>query len=81
MELVSPHKRVIGLKRGEHYRDSATYYAARPVQGNAARWIKALTRYGFIPAAFGFDLRGETRMAFESGQECTRSPKKSLLSR
>jgi transposase len=38
------------LKRREHYRDSATDYEALTVQRNAPRWIKALTRYGFIPA-------------------------------
>jgi transposase len=37
------------LKRGEHYRDSATNYEALSVQRNAPRWIKALTRFGFIP--------------------------------
>uniref|UniRef100_A0ABX1PRA9 IS110 family transposase n=2 Tax=Aromatoleum anaerobium TaxID=182180 RepID=A0ABX1PRA9_9RHOO len=39
------------LKRGEHYRDSATDYEALSVQRNAPRWIKALTRFGFIPVA------------------------------
>ncbi len=39
------------LKRHEHYRDSATDYEALSVQRNAPRWIKALTRFGFIPAA------------------------------
>ena len=38
------------LKRREHYRDSATDYEAISVQRNAPRWIKALTRFGFIPA-------------------------------
>lgn len=38
------------LKRHEHYRDSATDYEALSVQRNAPRWIKALTRFGFIPA-------------------------------
>ena len=38
------------LKRREHYRDSATDYEALFVQRNAPRWIKALTRFGFIPA-------------------------------
>ena len=38
------------LKRREHYRDSATDYEALSVQRNAPRWIKALTRFGFIPA-------------------------------
>ncbi len=37
------------LKRGEHYRDSATDYEALSVQRNAPRWIKALTKFGFIP--------------------------------
>ena len=37
------------LNRGEHYRDSATDYEALSVQRNAPRWIKALTRFGFIP--------------------------------
>lgn len=37
------------IKRREHYRDSATDYEAISVQRNAPRWIKALTRFGFIP--------------------------------
>lgn len=37
------------LKRGEHYRDSAVDYEALSVQRNAPRWIKALTKFGFIP--------------------------------
>ena len=39
------------LKRREHYRDSATDYEALSVQRNSARWIKALKKFGFIPAA------------------------------
>ena len=39
------------LKRGEHYRDSATDYEVLSVQCNAPRWIKALTKYGFITPA------------------------------
>ena len=39
------------LKRGDYYRDSATNYEQLSVQRNASRWIKALTRFGFIPAA------------------------------
>lgn len=39
------------LNRGEHYRDSATDYEALSVQRNAPRWIKALTKFGFIPPA------------------------------
>ena len=38
------------FKRGEYYRDSATDYEALSVQRNAPRWIKALTRFVFIPA-------------------------------
>lgn len=38
------------IKRREHYRDSATDYEALSVQRNAPRWIKALTRFGFLPA-------------------------------
>jgi len=37
------------LKRDEHYRDSAVDYEALSVQRNAPRWIKALTKFGFIP--------------------------------
>ena len=37
------------LKRREHYRDSAIDYEALSVQRNAPRWIKALTKFGFIP--------------------------------
>jgi len=37
------------LKRREHYRDCATDYEALSVQRNAPRWIKALTKFGFIP--------------------------------
>jgi len=39
------------LKRREHYRDSATDYEALSVQRNAPRWIKALTKFGFIAQA------------------------------
>ena len=39
------------LKRREHYRDSATDYEAISVQRNAPRWIKALTKFGFIAPA------------------------------
>jgi len=39
------------LKRREYYQDSATDYEALSVQRIAPRWIKALTRFGFIPAA------------------------------
>jgi transposase len=39
------------LKRGEHYRDSATNYEQLSVHRNASRWIKALTLFGFIPVA------------------------------
>jgi transposase len=39
------------LKRLEYYRDSATDYEALSVQRNAPRWIKALTKFGFIPAS------------------------------
>jgi transposase len=38
------------LARGQHYRDSAINYEALSVKRNAPRWIKALTRYGFLPA-------------------------------
>jgi transposase len=38
------------LKRRQHYRDCATDYEALSVQRNAPRWIKALTKFGFIPA-------------------------------
>jgi len=36
------------LKRGQYYRDSATDYEALTVKRNAPRWIKALTKFGFI---------------------------------
>ena len=39
------------LQRREHYRDSATDYEALSVQRNAPRWIKALTKFGFIKHA------------------------------
>ena len=39
------------IKRREHYRDSATDYEALSVQRNAPRWIKALTKFGFIAQA------------------------------
>ena len=39
------------LSRREHYRDSATNYEALSVQRNAPRWIKALTKFGFINPA------------------------------
>ncbi len=39
------------LKRREHYRDCSTDYEALSVQRNAPRWIKALTKFGFITPA------------------------------
>jgi transposase len=39
------------LKRREHYRDSTTDYEALSVQRYAPRWIKALTKFGFIVKA------------------------------
>jgi transposase len=39
------------LKRRDHYRDSATDYEALCVQRNAPRWIKSLTKFGFISPA------------------------------
>jgi len=36
------------LHRREHYRDSAIDYEALFVQRNAPRWIKALTKFGFV---------------------------------
>lgn len=39
------------LSRREHYRDCATDYEALSVQRNAPRWIKALTKFGFINPA------------------------------
>jgi len=39
------------LKRHEYYRDSATDYEALSVRRNAPRWIKALTKFGFLPAS------------------------------
>lgn len=39
------------LKRREHYRDSATDYEALSVQRNAPRWIKALSKFGYITPA------------------------------
>jgi transposase len=38
------------LRRGEYYWDSATDYESLSVQRNAPRCIKALTKFGFIPA-------------------------------
>lgn len=35
----------------EHYRDSVTDYEALSVQRNAPRWIKTLTKFGFINTA------------------------------
>lgn len=37
------------LKRQTYYRDHATDYEALSVQRNSARWLRALTRFGFIP--------------------------------
>lgn len=39
------------LKHGEHYRDSTMDYEALSVAKNAPRWIKALTKFGFIQLA------------------------------
>ena len=38
------------LKRHDYYRDSATDYEALAVRLNAPRWIRALKKFGFIPA-------------------------------
>ncbi|MBV0881557.1 transposase [Noviherbaspirillum sp. L7-7A] len=35
-------------QRGQYYWDSATDYEALTVKRNAPRWIKALTKFGFI---------------------------------
>ncbi|MBE7566735.1 IS110 family transposase [Acidithiobacillus sp. HP-11] len=37
------------LSRGTYYRDAATDYEALSVQRNAARWIKKLIKFGFLP--------------------------------
>ena len=42
------------LKRGEHYRDSATNYARLSVRRKASRWIEGLIRFGFMHAAARF---------------------------
>ncbi len=39
------------LKRREYYRDSTSDYEPLSVQRNAPRWIKALTKFGFIGPA------------------------------
>ncbi len=39
------------FKRREYYRDRVTDYEKLSVQRNSARWIKALTRFGFIKPA------------------------------
>ena len=39
------------LERNEPFRDSSIDYEALSVKRNAPRWIKALTRFGFISAA------------------------------
>lgn len=39
------------LERREHYRDRAIDYEAIAVRRNAPRWIKALTKFGFIGPA------------------------------
>ena len=37
------------LKRGQHYRDTTVNYEELSVRRNAARWIKKLTEFGFLP--------------------------------
>ena len=37
------------LKRGQHYRDTTVNYEEMSVKRNAARWIKTLTEFGFLP--------------------------------
>jgi len=39
------------LKRGEHYKDRMVDYEAMAVERNAPRWIKALTKFGYINPA------------------------------
>jgi len=44
--------KIAKCQRREHYRDSAINYEALFVQRNAPRWIKALTKFGFIQTQF-----------------------------
>jgi hypothetical protein len=39
------------LQRREHFRDSAVDYEALSVQRNAPRWIKTLSKFGFLTPA------------------------------
>jgi hypothetical protein len=39
------------LQRHQPYRDSATNHAALAVQRNAPRWVKALTKFGYLTPA------------------------------
>ena len=39
------------IARNQAYRDSTVDYDAMMVKRNAPRWIKALTRHGFLPFA------------------------------
>ena len=39
------------ISRQTHYRDSATDFEALSVARNAPRWLKMLTKHGFIAAA------------------------------
>lgn len=48
------------LTRREYYRDSATDYEALSVQRKAPRWIKALTKFGFINPARAWSSRHYT---------------------
>jgi transposase len=38
------------IKRKEPYRDSTVDYEALTVMKNAPRWIKALQKFGYLPA-------------------------------
>jgi len=39
------------IKRGDYYRDASINYEARCVARNAPRWIRRLTKYGFVTTA------------------------------
>jgi hypothetical protein len=57
------------LSRREPYRDEATDYEGLVVERNAPRWIKALTKFGFIPVT-NCPFASRRLFLTHSGQSC-----------
>jgi transposase len=59
------------FQRGEHYRGSTTDYEDMSVKRHAPRWIKALTKFGFIAPCAGLKaLRPSSDGLLGQGEVC-----------